>query len=297
VSLINEHLPPDIRVLDVVQTTRKFCAKTSRDRVRYQYMIPSFMLHDRTNLRQIIESHIAMGARRATETGNFTLPLLSSEEVSILRQALLSYRVSEGQIEKLRETLDRFVGTHRFHNYTRGVSSDDPSASRFIHSFSVDEPFVDKFGMQWIPTRVIGQSFLLNQIRKMISMALDVAREFCTLQVMDDSFAKDRRMRLNIAPSQGLFLEMSYYDVYNRKSHENPNSSKKVNELNWHSCGNTPAVLRWRHFKESVILGHISEEEATQGNFIQYLFLQEYCFGKRYQKESDAEENDEANPS
>jgi len=45
---INQYLPPDIRILDVVRTTSKFCAQSQRNKVRYQYMIPSFILQSHT---------------------------------------------------------------------------------------------------------------------------------------------------------------------------------------------------------------------------------------------------------
>ena len=54
---LNEHLPPssDICVLDVVRTTKSFCAKKQRDRVRYQYMIPSFCLYPAEEWRALLE--------------------------------------------------------------------------------------------------------------------------------------------------------------------------------------------------------------------------------------------------
>ena len=55
---LNNKLPEDIRVLDVVKVTRSFCAKTSRDMVRYQYMIPSFALFDPDALTQLFEKHV-----------------------------------------------------------------------------------------------------------------------------------------------------------------------------------------------------------------------------------------------
>jgi len=47
----NQHLPSDIVVLDVVQTTKNFIAKTSRNKVKYQYMLPSLFYRIERNLR------------------------------------------------------------------------------------------------------------------------------------------------------------------------------------------------------------------------------------------------------
>mmetsp|Transcript_37702 Transcript_37702/g.43922 ORF Transcript_37702/g.43922 Transcript_37702/m.43922 type:complete len:226 (+) Transcript_37702:1-678(+) len=54
-----------------------------------------------------------------------------------------------------------------------------------------------------------------------------------TLQTMKDSFA-NRFMKINIAPAQGLFLDMSYFDGYNRKN-------EKL------SGDNHNALLEWAH--------------------------------------------------
>jgi tRNA pseudouridine38-40 synthase len=101
-------------------------------------------------------------------------------------------------LEIFRETLRKFEGTHSFHNFTSGKTSTDANASRYILSFSCSEPFLsqgsraaaaaadsdngesDSEGKvevtEWVLLSVLGQSFLLNQIRKMVSMAVEVVR-------------------------------------------------------------------------------------------------------------------------
>jgi tRNA pseudouridine(38-40) synthase len=75
----------------------------------------------------------------------------------------------------------------------------------------------DSHGMEWVGLKVTGQAFLLHQIRKMVSMGVDVARGSASADTFDKSFG-DGRMKLSIAPSQGLFLDMSFFDAYsNRK--------------------------------------------------------------------------------
>ena len=40
----NRYLPEDVRVLDFARVVRGFCAWTGQDKVRYQYMVPSYLL-------------------------------------------------------------------------------------------------------------------------------------------------------------------------------------------------------------------------------------------------------------
>ena len=44
VEAINAHLPQDMRVFDVVRTTKGFDAKASCSKRRYHYLLPSFLL-------------------------------------------------------------------------------------------------------------------------------------------------------------------------------------------------------------------------------------------------------------
>ena len=44
-------------------------------------------------------------------------------------------------------------------------------------------------GLEWIPTQVVGQSFLLHQIRKMTSLAIDVARGCASLETIQQALS------------------------------------------------------------------------------------------------------------
>jgi len=282
---LNAYLPDDIAILDIVKTTRSFSAKTFRDKVRYTYMIPSYIFHP--DLPQLLQtlSPPDLVYKSDSQTENV---LKNTQQISELQKQLKSYRASPAQLALLQSALHEFVGTHAFHNYTSkkavpgGYS--DMSAKRYILKFDIADPIISANGTEWIVTRVTGQSFLLNQIRKMVSMAMDVARgagcgdkggkkdetpeagagkmeeektadtengsksDACgtnndsngnyddgcaTLQTMKDSFA-NRFMKINIAPAQGLFLDMSYFDGYNRKN-------EKL------SGDNHNALLEWAH--------------------------------------------------
>lgn len=56
---VNERLPSDICLLDVKKVTKSFQAKTARDKVRYQYMVPSYLLRPREEVRKVFEGVLA----------------------------------------------------------------------------------------------------------------------------------------------------------------------------------------------------------------------------------------------
>jgi len=265
-EMINAQLPDDIAVADMLKVPRSFCARTQRDKVRYQYMLPSFALQSSEQLRDIYES-VLVGGLGGKVTGRSVKDPFTSEEIKALQATFRGYRATEDNVNQLKAALEVYKGTHKFHNYTSGKKFDDASAARYILSFTVKDRVVDKHGMEWIPTLVVGQSFLLHQIRKMMSMAMDAARGASSVDIMKSSFS-DSYLNVNTAPAQGLFLEMSYFDNFNRR----PNAG---DQLDWHSDENAPATLRWKNFKEEKIMTHIMDEEESQGNFVSYLFVQE----------------------
>jgi hypothetical protein len=96
---------------------------------------------------------------------------------------------------------------------------------------------------------------------------MDVARGAISMEVMRESFG-DVSLNINTAPAQGLSLDMSYYEYFNKRPHAG-------DVLDWHSDETTPGYLRWKQFKEDKVMKHIMEEEWMHGNFLSYMYLQE----------------------
>lgn len=284
---VNEHLPNDIRVLDIERVTRAFCARTNRDKVRYQYMVPSFMFSSREEIccafGNIGETAIEDAKSRAKitpmEASNIVQDAVTDEVMQQARSKLIGYRVNDDQMERLRSGLKVFEGTHTFHNYTRRLGSDNASASRYIISFAPLDPIVVD-GTEWIPVQIVGQSFLLNQIRKMISAAVDLARGTVTHEQIQQSLKKGSRMKVNVAPAQGLFLDRSYFELYNKQKSNALNHDPRP--LNWvEGDGDIPPVVRRvEEFKNEKIIPHIVREEAKEGNFLKYIFSQDVLYAK-----------------
>jgi hypothetical protein len=148
-------------------------------------------------------------------------------------------------------------------------------------SFNNDEPeILGSHGTEWIATQVVGLSFLLHQIRKMISVAVDLVRGAATIDTINQALDANNKLRLNVAPSQGLFLDMSMFDQYNRRLEERGAVNETSPQIDW--CNSSsPAYQRWKAFKQDVVAKHVVQEEDEGGNFIKYLFVQEYVFGPK----------------
>jgi hypothetical protein len=106
----------------------------------------------------------------------------------------------------------------------------------------------------------------------MISLAVDVVRGSASTSTLVRALCKDHVVRVSLAPAHGLYLDMSIFEGYNRRK------KKELQPLDWVTDETTPAVQRWKDFKDNVVMNCIGKEEGTQGNFITYLYFQEYVF-------------------
>ena len=140
--------------------------------------------------------------------------------VRLLKQAHMNakraYRIHPARLARVQSVLSRFVGTHKFHNYTVDKSAKDASATRIIKSFKVNPTPIIINNTEWLSLKVHGQSFMMHQIRKMVSMVALIVRCGCHDGRMQDSFMADR-ISIPKAPSLGLLLERPVFDAYNER--------------------------------------------------------------------------------
>eukprot|EP00002_Diphylleia_rotans_P017162 TRINITY_DN3328_c0_g1_i6.p1 TRINITY_DN3328_c0_g1~~TRINITY_DN3328_c0_g1_i6.p1 ORF type:complete len:397 (-),score=74.83 TRINITY_DN3328_c0_g1_i6:25-1215(-) len=183
IEKINEHLPPQIRALDFTRVTGGFNAKNHCDGRRYSYIIPTFAF--------------APSQSGPSEEGTTYAP---------------DFKFTDEHLAKIRSLLKKFEGTRNFHNYTVHKKACDPSSMRFIRSFECGEPFV-KDGIELVHLTIIGQSFMLHQIRKMVGTIVCVVRGDLSLETFEETLLP-KIVRTPMAPALGLFLEKCYYKGY-----------------------------------------------------------------------------------
>ena len=82
-------------------------------------------------------------------------------------------------MEKLRLIFKEFIGTKNYHNYTKKGNPNDKANKRHILSIECEEYNTDYLyesdpsknpGIPLVKITLVGQSFIYNQIRKMVGM-------------------------------------------------------------------------------------------------------------------------------
>ncbi|XP_069484951.1 pseudouridylate synthase 1 homolog isoform X2 [Ambystoma mexicanum] len=217
VEKINSHLPSDIRILGMKQVTRGFNSKTMCEGRKYSYTLPTFALSG------------------GTEPDS-------------------SFRLSREDFHRFHNLLTFYQGTHCYHNFTLGKTADDPSAFRHIFRVTLREPYVDK-GHEFVTIEMTGQSFLLNQIRKMVGLALSVTQGLVPESTLPSSVRPEISLKIPPAPGLGLVLEQTYFNWYNLRFGEDGLHSPLI----WEDAEPAAETFRKNHILPLIAHGEIDD--------------------------------------
>lgn len=155
--------------------------------------------------------------------------------------------------ERFNRILKYYVGTHNFHNFTTRTKAEDPSAKRYIVSFEANTTLTVE-GIEFVKCEVVGQSFMLHQIRKMMGLAVAVMRDFAPESIFKTAFDQDVNINVPTAPEVGLYLDECLFTSYNNKwkdSHE---------ELSMKAYADEAEEFKLKH-----IYSHIANTEHKEG--------------------------------
>ncbi|XP_057505424.1 tRNA pseudouridine synthase 1-like [Actinidia eriantha] len=156
----------------------------------------------------------------------------------------------EEERERFNRILKCYEGTHNFHDFTTRTKAEDPSAKRFIISFDANT-IVNVQGIEFVKCEVVGQSFMLHQIRKMVGVAVAIMRNCAPELLIETALQQDVNINVPTAPEVGLYLDECLFASYNQKwkdSHEEVSMKAYAEE-----------------FKMKHIYSHIASTEHKEG--------------------------------
>jgi len=211
VTEINERLPQDIRLFSILNVVGGYDAKKAASWREYDYYMPTFMLSPDVKVKYELsdeqpEQNFDPDNFRSTKRVRVTL---DQSEI----QEMYDYRLPQERREILEKLLAKYVGTHKFHNYTKQGKAKDKNMQRFMMDINVLEYKVYD-GIEFARVFLRGQSFLYNQIRKMMG-GVFLIMHYGLPESFIDNTLKDNDVNVPTAPGEGLMLNRVAYDRYN----------------------------------------------------------------------------------
>ncbi|CAF3444549.1 unnamed protein product [Rotaria sp. Silwood1] len=165
-------------------------------------------------------------------------------------------------LKLIKDVSNEYLGSHNFHNFTSGKKFTDPSARRHIFSVDIADPFLTE-NVEFTIITIKGQSFMLHQIRKMISLIIAIVRGIASRDTIQQAYNADK-IDIPKAPPLGLVLEKLHYDRYDKKF----GKDGQHEALTWEQ-----AETEITKFKEDVIVPHIIKKEITDKSMFSWLFF------------------------
>lgn len=263
-TVINKFLPDVIRIFGIKRVTKGFNSKNQCDARTYRYIIPTFAfaLEDPTLLK--VGEEVNADER--------------IEQLSTIDgKPYVDYRLSPESLNRLNSILKLMEGTHNFHNFTSKVKPLDPRAKRYIIKFHCVETFISD-GMEFAILEIKGQSFMLHQIRKMVAVAVAVARNIAPEETINEAFKTMDKLDIAIAPSLGLCLCHVHYDNYGKRY-----GADGLHEtLDWKEC-----EAEVEKFQKEYILKHMVDTEISEQTTLKWIAnLPFYSFSNKEDRKS-----------
>mmetsp|Transcript_31110 Transcript_31110/g.49833 ORF Transcript_31110/g.49833 Transcript_31110/m.49833 type:complete len:496 (-) Transcript_31110:4085-5572(-) len=237
IKVLNDLLPEQIEVFDVRRVGNSFNSKNNCSGRKYEYVLPTYLFAPRKELWEQSAKYIndkkaekeeKEGETEETGHSEFSTNRAIDHQQSDLDkdpkafyanlrdEATASFTFDENMQKRFNEVLQMFVGAKNFHNFTVQVASDDPSAIRNVTRFEAGKPFVQD-GLEMVRVLIDGQSFMLHQIRRMISVAIEVTRRGVDKEVVNSFFEPGVKRTVYMVPGEGLALRACLYKLYNKK--------------------------------------------------------------------------------
>ncbi|KAA8537450.1 hypothetical protein F0562_026863 [Nyssa sinensis] len=247
IDRLHSNLSPQIRIFGYKRVTGSFNAKKFCDRRRSNSEsgkeIDNDAVHNESNVLQepVVEEKRIEGE----------LDECRNREVKPVKGSGFCY--GEKERERFNRILKQYVGTHNFHNFTTRIKAEDPSARRFIVSFDANIT-VTVEGIEFVKCEVVGQSFMLHQIRKLIGLAVAIMRNCAPETLIETALRQDVNINVPTAPEVGLYLDECFFTSYNQKwkdSHE---------ELSMKAYAEEAEDFKMKH-----IYSHIASSEHKEG--------------------------------
>ncbi|CAH7674860.1 pseudouridine synthase [Phakopsora pachyrhizi] len=243
VSHVNSYLPEEIRIWDFIRVQNSFHSRSFCDSRTYEYSLPTYLflppkpgssMYERLNLISIPGSDkkwsewYEKGEKEASWWIEHPEPIQDENDEKLNSRFKISlmnrksnYRISSPMLNRIKDCLTQFKGTHNFHNFTVGKEFNERNSIRIIRDVTALDPFIvgqgdGDPGTEWISIKFYGQSFMLHQIRKMIGLLILMCRTRTPPSILPELYGPVK-VGIPKAPGLGLILQSPHFNGYNKK--------------------------------------------------------------------------------
>ncbi|KAJ3337752.1 tRNA pseudouridine synthase 1 [Entophlyctis luteolus] len=123
---------------------------------------------------------------------------------------LRSYRMTEEQLDMVRNIVAIYRGTHNWHNYIPGGDPDDQRCFMRIINIESAPPEVHN-GMEWIRIKVQAKALARFQLRRMMGLLILVVRTSTPRSLIANSFGTACKFEIPEAPASSVVFHQPHY--------------------------------------------------------------------------------------
>ena len=282
---INSVMREDVRVFGLKYITKSFVVKNSATSRNYEYILPLSILkvgkfESFSNEKFMEDLNLFLQVFKGTHNyhnytkkGNFKLAS-SKRHILKIQAEIFDYKFdidikpkkmeednknevkteNKVEIEKLEEKIKK----------NEKNSKTEENGVNCENKLEIEKSEEKSSKREYVRIFISGQSFIYNQIRKMVGSVIFVYQNNLDQDFINNSFAENFT-NIWLAPSEGLLLERILFENYNKKD-DIPmklNLSKEENELA-------------NNFKENSIYKSIIEENESKNVFGLWLEEKKY---------------------
>uniref|UniRef100_A0A7S1W8C8 Pseudouridine synthase I TruA alpha/beta domain-containing protein n=1 Tax=Neobodo designis TaxID=312471 RepID=A0A7S1W8C8_NEODS len=193
---------------------------------------------------------------------------------------LRAHRITPDALERARALFRMYEGTQSFHNFTPKGDPSDARMTRFMRKIRVSDPLIVRASLQtgelvgddvanddnvveleFVRVELDGQSFMMNQIRKMIGTVCTILAAGLDAGDMRSCLEKSVQRGMPMAPANGLFLVDLFFDRYNYTLERIQGEGSNARDRQPIVMANVP-TSRVDHVRRRVLASIVREELA-----------------------------------
>lgn len=281
---LNEHLPENIRVFSCTRVNKRFSARKNCVLREYEYFMPvSFFKESIVQSGQVSADELDVdeavlefcrALRRyegVHDFHNFTRSRSHFYKMQAQKELLKAQRDAEengvDEDEVVEDDESESDESHLLEDASQFGDEEEltrkllPRHRRSVYSCR-GSLISDFGGKPFVRVHIVGQAFLLNQIRCMVGGALAVATKGMSRTAFDAALSTDRIVRVPIAPAEGLVLLSSTFGgkLHTVSLYEDPNTvlAKERKDLTHRVLLNRREDDEMTKFRERVIYPEVA---------------------------------------